>query len=237
MRTLNVSRSSAVLSAALASMFTLTACASAPDGQASTDEAVTRAAPASGVDVFKGVVFGTGPLAAKLSMWSPETRAKVAAIPAPVQIAKLENALSTMRSQGWSAEAIAHTEQTLTMLRQGAPLPQADAARRAKQEDFVIAHLAKTDPTFFQRFGVEMQSGNPVRVEAAFSEARDRLHAMSPHAARGRAGEGDGDSGPVVVYVFIVLAVLVWLVQQPGDQGRLATDHLVAQLTDELHAR
>src|SRR4051812_3250042 len=94
-------RATTALSAAMASIFTLTACGPAPSNEGSTDEAVTRAAPASGVDVFKGVVFGSGAVAAKLSMWSAQSRAQAHALPASVQIAKLESAIAKMRADRW----------------------------------------------------------------------------------------------------------------------------------------
>lgn len=244
MRTPTFPRTTTALSAAMASILTLTACGSAPSGEASTDEAVTRAAPAAGVDVFKAVVFGSGPVAPKLSMWSSQSRAKADALPASVQIAKLESALPKMRADGWSAEAIAHSEKTLLLLRKGGALPQVDAATRAKQEDFVVAQLTKMDPTFFQRFGAEMQSGNPVQVEAAYKEARTLLQAMAPkayfpNARRNSDDEGDGDSGPLAVY--IVVAVVIFLIfgfALPNEvDTRLGSDKLVLKLTDELRAR
>jgi hypothetical protein len=231
-------RSAATLSAALASVITLTACGTAPNGGTSTestDEAVTRAAPASGVDVFKGVIFGSGPVATKLSMWSPEMRAQAAATPAPVKIAQLESALTQMRADGWSAEAIAHTEKTLNLLRQGVPLPQVDAATRAQKEDYVVEQLAKTDPSFLQRFGVEMQSGNPVRVDAAFKEAQSLLKAMAPHRTGVSERGGDDDGGPVFIYIFVVIVAFIEAVSEPDT--RLGNDKLVIQLADELQAQ
>jgi len=250
MKTHHLPRATAALSAAMASIFTLTACGTAPSSGSSTEEAVTRteealtlAAPATGVDVFKGIVFGSGPVAPKLSMWSSQSRAK-AQLPTSVQIAKLESAIPKMRADGWSDEAIAHSEKTLNLLRLGGALPQVDAATRAKQEDFVVAQLAKVDPTFFQRFGAKMQSGNPLEVEAAYKEARTLLQSMAPKAyfantQRNSDGEGDGDTGPLAVY--IVVAVVIFLVfgfSLPNEaETRLGSDQLVGKLTDELRAK
>jgi hypothetical protein len=237
MKTHRVPRVTAALSAAMASLLTLTACGSAPSSEASSDEAATRAAPASGVDVFKGVLLGSGPVAAKLSIWSPEARAQAATLPASVQIAKLESAIPKMKAAGWSEGAIARAEKALQQLRQGGAMPQIDETTRAEQEDFVVAQLAKTDPTFFQRFGVEMQSGDPVRVEAAFKEARTLLQAMAPNTALSSAKGGDGDSGPLVVYIFIAVAIFAFWGFTGEADTRLANDKVVLQLSEQLRAR
>ncbi len=55
------------------------------------------------------------------------------------------------------------------------------AAKRGSQADAAIAKqkivdiLRTQDPTFFSRFGVEMQSGDPVRVQQALTEAGSRI--------------------------------------------------------------
>jgi len=55
------------------------------------------------------------------------------------------------------------------------------AAERGSQEQAAIAKqkiidfLRAQDPTFFSRFGIEMQSGDPIRIQQAITEAASRL--------------------------------------------------------------
>lgn len=48
-----------------------------------------------------------------------------------------------------------------------------ERAAAAKQK--IITFLRAQDPTFFDRFGVEMQSGDPVRIQQAVTEAGTRM--------------------------------------------------------------
>jgi hypothetical protein len=252
MTTHRISRATAALSAAMASVLSLTACGSPdPSDPASTDEAAVRASRAAGVDVFRGVMFGSGSVGAKLSIWTPEARAQASAVPPAVQITRLETAIAQMNAAGWSSDAVAQAQAALDMIRKGGALPSADAKMQAIQEDFIVKQIGTMDPTFFDRFGAEMQSGNPVRVDAAFKEANTLLHAIvsapapsvyvvPPNYWHPPHGGGGGGSvaGPVAIAVAIAWVVVVfWVIGVQGDANtRLGHDQLVGKLADELRA-
>lgn len=254
MKTNRIPRTTKALSAAMASVLTLTACGLPdPSNESSTYEAVVRAAPPSGVDVFKGVIFGTGTVGAKLSIWTPEARKQASAVPPAVQITKLESAIAQMKAAGWSADAMAQAQRSLAMLRKGGALPQVGAKMQAMQQDFIVMQIGKIDPTFFGRFGVEMRSGNPVRVDAAFREANTLLHkiASAPatsvyvvppnywHPQHESSSGGTSVVGPIAIAIAIAFVVVIfWVIGVQGDANtRLGHDQLVGKLTDELRAR
>lgn len=243
--------------ATLASVLTLTACSSgnpSNEHESSTDEALVRAAPASGVDVFNGVFFGTGPVGGKLSTWTPEARAQASAKPPAAQIPKLESAIAQMKAANWSPDAIATAEEALATLRKSGGLPQGDAKVRALQQDFILKQIVARDPKFLDRFGTEMQSGDPVRVDAAFKEGITLLRSVVSAPAAGLnvnvvppnywhpQHEGTSSDGSLAVAVAVAVAiawviVVFWFIGvQAESTTRLGHDQLIVKLTDELHS-
>jgi SdpC family antimicrobial peptide len=75
---------------------------------------------------------------------------------------------------------------------------QATAARQA-----LIAALQAQDPTFFDRFGKEMQSGDRIRVKAAMTEAGNRLM---------KEAEKSINPNPESKYLWVFVAVAVAVV-------------------------
>jgi SdpC family antimicrobial peptide len=126
--------------------------------------------------------------------------------------------------------------------------PAVDAAISA-----VVADIASQDPAFLDRFGADMQSGNPIRVKRAVEDASHRILEAAVHVQRdtrgaldlgahpqARPNEGDGDDSPVIVYLVVAVVVLLAVVavlpepqvQRVGDG--LTYDRFIANLTDHL---
>ena len=81
--------------------------------------------------------------------------------------------------------------------------PEAIAA--GKQQ--IIDILQKQDPTFFARFGAEMQSGDRIRIQQALAEAGTRLK----QELKNQVGAAPAVRPPeniVVVYLYIAVAVV-----------------------------
>jgi SdpC family antimicrobial peptide len=75
---------------------------------------------------------------------------------------------------------------------------QAAATRQA-----LIAALQAEDPTFFDRFGKEMQSGDRIRIKAAMTEAGSRLTKQADILVKRNSVVG------LYLYVFVAVAVAV----------------------------
>ena len=80
----------------------------------------------------------------------------------------------------------------------------------------VVTHVKATDPTFMDEFGVEMQSGEHLRIEAALKEASQKittamqsLGAMNSDGSLSTEYQGDMACSVAVVCVAAV-AVAVW---------------------------
>jgi hypothetical protein len=72
------------------------------------------------------------------------------------------------------------------------------AATQARMQRTVLHLMRQADPTFFPRFGSAMQSGNPVRVDAAMHEATRRVMTafveLGPQRPKGADCGGCGGS-------------------------------------------
>lgn len=80
----------------------------------------------------------------------------------------------------------------------------------------VITHIKTNDPTFMDRFGVEMQSGEHLRIQNAMSEASEKittalkaLGAMTPDGEFSTTYQGAMACSAVVVCV-VAVAVAAW---------------------------
>jgi SdpC family antimicrobial peptide len=80
----------------------------------------------------------------------------------------------------------------------------------------IVAEIHKQDPSFFQRFGLAVTSGDHFEVEAALMEAGSRLHTVSDAAQKGASNKAPNvwvDRETVLYWylagvVFLIAAVI-----------------------------
>jgi hypothetical protein len=221
-----------IIAAVLSSTMFLTAtgCSSGPT--ASDAPSSKAAAPYSGVDTFKGIFFREGPAAEAVA---PLGTAKAQEIPQSTeqQIAQLEHAIAQMKADGWSEALISKAQAALDTLRAGGQLQEASVDEVTVARDLLVARIAETDPTFFDRFGGDMQSGDHLRVEAAMAEASAHLR-----AALSTLGDAHSSYQPANKCIVIVIFILWFWVIPPivrGDtSGRLSHAETIDLLTRSL---
>jgi SdpC family antimicrobial peptide len=91
----------------------------------------------------------------------------------------------------------------------------------AAGQQALIAALRAQDPTFFDRFGKEMQSGDRIRIKAAMTEARNRLIKEAGNSASpSHSLQSAYYYKWVAVWLAVAVAVAVALVLVIEDQGQ-----------------
>jgi hypothetical protein len=218
-----------------------TACSGTADPGPSTTEG-RASARFDGETLFRGIFFGKGPVAERLpEYWGAEAVAQRAKITNSPEVAaqKLEAAIAQMKSEGWAPAIISQAEQTLSDIRSGQPIPEAELSDTALVQELVMARIAESDPTFFSRFAGDMQSGSHVRVGLAIDEASARFRDGMNRVFASDSHAKIPVVGPVVVAValaVVAVAVLVVFVEdQPSSShSRLQHDVAVDTLTVRL---
>ena len=139
----------------------------------------------TGEEVFRGTMFGTGPVAELLpEIWKRPELAQATARAKSVEFqpslkAKLDVEMEAVSSSepDISPATIARFK-TLMESVSKAPVDQraaATAAAQAKMQRLLLRVIHKSDPSFFTRFAAQMQSGNQLRIDAAVHEATKHL--------------------------------------------------------------
>lgn len=77
--------------------------------------------------------------------------------------------------------------------------PQKQAARE-RSKATLVANMRQADPAFFDRFGVEVQSGNHLRVERALRESAALVRKVSPKRELTAMGSTDNTESDNTVY-------------------------------------
>lgn len=86
-------------------------------------------------------------------------------------------------------------------------LPPEEQARHAQRRTQLVASIKDADPTFFERFGADIQSGNHLRIEQALNEGL----AVMKTASQGSLSQSDTDSGSLEVMCLILMChVATW---------------------------
>jgi hypothetical protein len=228
-----------ILAAFMASSMFLsaTACSSGPGTPEPTSSTAEKY---SGVDTFKGIFFNQGPAAAALAEFR-QGQPSQAPASGEETIAALEHAVVQMKADGWSQALIDKAQAQLDTYRAGGHPPQATPEQTAFAAELVTARIAENDPTFFDRFGAEMQSGDHVRVEAAMADALARIKTASSTVGDAQGGYGI-NLAVVVVVVNVVYQTVVCtyfvLAQDVDGQtgGRLGHAETIDRFT-KLFAR
>jgi hypothetical protein len=198
-----------------------------------------------GATVFRGIFFGEGPSAQRLpELWGDSVvQQRVAMTKSPDQLAhQLETAIARMKADGWSENVVSRAEQALELVRSGKSFPDAQPGDIATFRDLMIAQIAASDPTFFDRFGSEMQSGDHLRVERAMTDAEGKVRGAVETLGTSVDSKGETSLvwyyGPVLVAVAAVavaVAVVVVVVDVEGpDNSRLKHDELMSILAERL---
>jgi hypothetical protein len=226
-----------ILAAFMASSMFLsaTACSSGPGTPEPTS---STAENYSGVDTFKGIFFNQGPAAAALAELR-QGQASQAPASGEETIAALEHAIVQMKADGWSQALIDKAQAQLDTYRAGGHPPEATPEQTAFAAELVTARIAESDPTFFDRFGAEMRSGDHVRVEAAMADAIARVKTASSTLGDAQGGGyGVALIGAVIVVLVVVAAVYAWTKLWPdvGGQtgGRLGHAETIDRLTNRF---
>jgi len=199
---------------------TQTGCGAAPDGTSSEATGAEAAPLYDGATIFRGLFFGAGPVAKYLpEVWeSPfviEARADaVRASSAQSAAARLERTSADLAAAG----EVAHAAQAAVIAKQLRGLPPdhllapAQPADLQRAQDEMIAFIQSTDPTFLDRFGHTMQSGDRVAIAQILSEGSaflSKATATDPSfTAPGQGGNGLF-LGPVAVYAVAVAVIAV----------------------------
>ncbi|MHA7632036.1 hypothetical protein [Corallococcus sp. M7] len=77
--------------------------------------------------------------------------------------------------------------------------PQQQAARE-RSKATLLANMRQADPAFFDRFGVEVQSGNHLRIERTLRESAALVRKVSPKRALTSVGSTDNTESENTVY-------------------------------------
>jgi SdpC family antimicrobial peptide len=242
-----VSTTTSILAACMSASMLLSAVGCGSTATPVDQSAGTQKQAYSGVDIFRGVYFGDGPVAQLLpEMWGPEAARAVEAQRSPQQLmAQLEYSITRMKAEGWSDAIVSKAQTTLDSLRNGGQVPEVSAEQANTAKQFVLARLAESDPTFLDRFGADLQSGDQVRIDAAMTDASARLKATLN--TLGETGTKSVDKrgvwfvGAVVVAVAAVAVVVIALVDMSSDPdpssagSRLRHAELINHLAVSLH--
>ena len=166
--------------------------AGAPKKVASLQEPLTTATRLSPQDLFRGLFFGRGPAAVRLpQIWSrgmPGAPKPEANLNNEDLARRLDEETAALGKAGLDAQAQGSlhglsgslSKDTLTPAELNKQVAT-DTASDAKtpigdtQINGLLSAIAKTDPTFFDRFSKEIQSGDPLSVAAAVAESGVKL--------------------------------------------------------------
>jgi hypothetical protein len=167
--------------------------------------------PFSGVDVFRGVFFGDGPVRSRLpELWNNPLFFRGTTLTQAQVAAELRTDQTALASAGES-ELAAIVGETATFLENNPGLdPTPTVGVDSTFQTDIISQINILDPTFFSRFAAEMQSVDHLRVRASLIEGG----ALYLEAWKNVTGLGLGGSDPRLAHVlalagFIALVVAI----------------------------
>jgi SdpC family antimicrobial peptide len=208
------------------------ACDPADDAPAPTE---LREGGYSGKELYLGIFLGQGDVAGKLpTLWgdcgpNAAVQAKLAKLDSSQLAAALADGAARSHEQGDPAGAAA-LEKLASEIPEGAggeyPIEAADF-------EVLLSAIDKQDPTFFDRFAEDIQSGDHTRIDKALEEARDLSHLVWEEVGIGIPGE---DRMCVAILVAAVWAALwiyewAWVDDDEFDPSNVMHEEL---LVDEI---
>lgn len=183
------SRSKVLGALAAATLMLGVGACGAEEEPASTQGAVTGAV--SGEEVFKGLFFGEGPVAARLP-------------------------------KGWGPRAVS-------------TLPPEEQAEHAQRRTQVIASLHEADPTFFERFGADIQSGDHLRIERALNESLAAMKRVSQQSLSKEVENGPLEVMCLILYCHVVTQTFAFVDQEVSWlETSLQRDEMAAVIAERL---
>jgi hypothetical protein len=250
-------------------------CGGAESDPSSGQVGRTASAIYGGETLLRGIFFGTGEIAEKLpEMWKAPEQTQQGVLTPEQTASRLEAAAKQLRASGYDGQASKLV--TLADQVRSGTLSPSDVARlsdskysvanRASPEaiathDRIVSAIKTMDPGFLNRFAVEIQSGDQVRVAAAIREgSRILMNAsnLSPAGGTkrptaicqdcpggGPGGGGGGDPsfivGPiatlVAVFAIAVLVVVAFWGEAPDDpNNQLERDLWIDAITHRFAA-
>lgn len=219
------------------------------DGQSASDTSSTTATTRyDGQALFRGIFFGSGEVGQKF----PEVWGSVRQGPTDITMSQeqIETALSgqidRLTSTG-NAQAVAQLSAIRDQVRSGTLGTQttnsidfSSMASDAKIGTLLDA-ISASDPTFFDTFAADIQSGDHVRIDAALDRSATKLLSLSGGVDNGGASKITGECAFIAVVVAIeaVAAIAIWVAtkQAPKQQVANADDLGHDQFVDAIAHR
>ncbi len=232
-----------ILSLALVSQ-SLVGCAPEENPSDATEHVVATGETLSttyydGITLFKGLLFRTGPVAAQI----PELWKLLGEQNVPTKKASINQATKAAHAFA----SLGKTEAATAMSKIAAENAQIPASSPTEVMpdalvDNIVASIEAADPTFFDRFATEMQSGDVVRADASLLEAgslaADALatfvNGTSPDSLSGVWWYWDVAVAIEVAAVLIVALVAVIPLIKNAD-GTLLHDQVVMMMADRFY--
>jgi hypothetical protein len=228
-------------------ILTQVGCGAPTEGASSTGNpdvvSAKQGSVRDGESIFRGVFFGQGPVASLFpETWEGRRAAPTGPLVNEAMVSALSAQIDRMTSEGRPKAAI----QRLTTLRAQLQDGSFDAAALRASADYdavladakfeqLVSAMKSADPTVFASFGAEVQSGDHVRVQAAFLRAQKSLRDAAE--STDLIGEGAGaDMRCAVLFVAVFVMFYFWVeVASPQTTGRsLAQDEHIDRLTTRL---
>ena len=223
----------------------------AGDTPVEPQQASALRAPFDGEVAFRGLFFGVGPVADRLSpLWNnAKLKAQIGRLTAQspeAQAEAIETAVTKMQADGWSLSSIANMKQLAKDIRAGL-VKEPTAEQQLATQEFLIERIRSADPGFFARFGTAVQSGDHVRIERSIEEASRLLRVamdtgLSPSqdlaAKKIIYTKVAIATRAAVAAIIIVLAIaIVWVHDPSSDSSVLAREEFVAHVAKALAAQ
>jgi SdpC family antimicrobial peptide len=192
-----------------------------------SDESEVSASSPTGEDLFRGILFGEGNVAAKLpELWAStsvrdsiqlsETKGTTRGEAAQ----QIESLADYMTQLGLPAAQVQDVRDKAATLLAGGPASEQISAsvlpssqQMAAARDTIVKSIGTSDPTFFANFRKAIQSGNPVEISAMLDQCGAKIAAAtSSFRTPGSAsafGTGTDTDSNVAVAVVVAVAVAV----------------------------
>jgi SdpC family antimicrobial peptide len=232
-----------ILSLALVSQ-SLVGCAPEETPSKATEHVVAAGETLSttyydGITLFKGLLFRTGPVAAKIpELWTLLGQQNVPT--RKESINQATKAAHTFTSLGKTEAATAMSK----IAAKNAQIPASSPTEAMPDAlvDNIVASIDAADPTFFDRFATEMQSGDVVRADAILLEAGSLAADALANFVNGTSA--DSLSGvwwywdvavaiEVAAVLIVALVAVIPLIKSPD--GTLLHDEVVMMITDSFY--
>ena len=197
------------------------ACRTAPEVKA---EAPQATAPRySGEQLFRGIYFGEGPVATQLPQFAERRRkAELDLNDKAAMAIRLRQVSAEIRATGGGDKLAAHFDalakqaDTSKLFLEDSSKVTA-AAHVASRQEQTMRSIRARDPLYFERFAQDVQSGDHLKVEQAYTDGRKLIDTITTEDLNDVfGGEGTKVAAPwlqwevaVASYVVIIFFVVI----------------------------